>query len=85
MKKCVKCGVVQALDSFYKAKGTRDGYGGDCKACFRARAKARYPQVREANIVRAWKWREDNLERFQANQRPRRSTPEASFGPASVT
>ena len=79
MKKCVKCGVVQPLDSFYKAKGMRDGYRGDCKACFRARAKARYPQVREANIARARKWREDNLERFQANQRRMRSTPEAKL------
>jgi hypothetical protein len=79
MKKCVKCGVAQPVDSFYKAKGTRDGYRGDCKDCFRARAKARYPQVREANIARARKWREDNLERFQANQRRMRNTPEGKL------
>ncbi len=75
----MKCGVVQPLDSFYKAPGTKDGYRGDCKDCFRARAKARYPLVREANIARARKWREDNLERFQANQRRMRSTPEGKL------
>jgi hypothetical protein len=79
MKRCVKCGVDQPLELFYRAKGTRDGYRGDCKACFRARAKARYPEVREANIARARKWREDNLERFQENQRRMRNTPEGKL------
>ncbi|MDQ3898389.1 MAG: endonuclease VII domain-containing protein [Actinomycetota bacterium] len=79
MKKCVKCGVFQPLESFYRAKGTRDGYRGDCKNCFRARAKARYPLVREANIARARKWRQENLERFQATQRRMRSTPEGKL------
>lgn len=76
---CVKCGVEQPLESFYRAPGTRDGHRGDCKSCFRARAKARYPQVREANIARARKWREDNLERFQENQRRMRNTPEGKL------
>jgi hypothetical protein len=79
MKACVKCGVVQPLESFYKAPGTRDGHRGDCKDCFRARAKARYPSVREANIARTRKWREDNLERYQANQRRMRGTPEGKM------
>ena len=76
MKICSKCGVEQPLDQFYRAKGTRDGLRGDCKSCFQARARARYPLVREAAIQRSRKWREDNLERFQANQRRMRSTPE---------
>jgi hypothetical protein len=79
MKRCVKCGVDQPLESFYRAKGTRDGYRGECKACFRARAKARYPLVRAANIARARKWREENLERFQENQRRMRNTPEGKL------
>lgn len=79
MKTCVKCGVAQPLEAFYRAPGTRDGLRGDCKSCFRARAKARYPQVREANIARARKWREDNLQRFQANQRRMRGTPEGKL------
>jgi hypothetical protein len=77
MKRCTKCGVEQPLENFYKAKGTRDGYRGDCKACFRARAKARYPQVRDQAIARAKQWRVDNIERYRDNQRRMRSTPEA--------
>ena len=75
MKRCVKCGVEQPLENFYKAAGTRDGHRGDCKACFRARAKARYPLVRDREIERARRWREENLDRFRANQRRMRSTP----------
>ena len=76
MKRCAKCGVVQPREDFYRASGTRDGLRGDCKSCFKARAKARYPLVRERNIARAQKWREDNLERFRENQRRMRNTPE---------
>jgi hypothetical protein len=77
MKRCTKCGVEQPLDNFYKATGTRDGRRGDCKACFRARAKARYPQVRDQAIARSKQWRVDNIERFRENQRRMPATPEA--------
>lgn len=76
MKRCTKCGVLQPLENFYKAKGTRDGHRGDCRACFRKRAKERYPLVREQAIERAQKWREENVERFRENQRRMRATPE---------
>ena len=76
MKRCTKCGIDKPLTEFYAAKGTRDGLRGDCKACFRSRAKARYPEVRDQAIARARKWREDNIERFRENQRRMRSTPE---------
>lgn len=75
-KICSKCGIEQPLDQFYRAKGTRDGLRGECRSCFRARAKERYPLVREQAIERARQWRLDNLDRFQANQRRMRSTPE---------
>src|SRR5438270_8408089 len=76
MKRCVKCGEMRLLSEFYRAEGTKDGLRGDCKACFRARAKARYPLVRQQNIERARKWREDNIERFRENQRRMRAKPE---------
>lgn len=76
MKRCSKCGVEQPLDNFYKAKGTRDGFRGDCKSCFQARAKERYPLVREQAIARAKQWRIDNIERFREVQRERRTRPE---------
>lgn len=77
MKRCTKCGTEQPLENFYKAAGTKDGLRGDCKACFKARAKARYPQVRDQAIARAKQWRVDNIDRFRENQRKARSTPEA--------
>src|SRR5687767_8048573 len=77
MKKCTKCGVEQPLENYYKAAGTRDGHRGDCKACFRSRAKERYPQVRDQAIARAKQWRVDNIERFRENQRRMRATPES--------
>ena len=76
MKRCTKCGIEQPLENFYKATTTRDGLRGDCKSCFRARAKARYPQVRDQAIERAQRWQAENRERHLANQRRRRSTAE---------
>lgn len=76
MKRCTKCGVEQPFANFYAAKGTRDGLRGDCKSCFRARAKARYPLVRDQAIERARRWREENIERFRETQRKRRTRPE---------
>ncbi|MGH9279811.1 MAG: endonuclease domain-containing protein [Acidimicrobiales bacterium] len=76
MKRCSKCGELRPLTDFYKAKGTRDGLRGDCRQCFQARAKARYPLVRDQAIERSRKWREDNLDRFRENQRRMRAKPE---------
>src|SRR5205085_8664643 len=76
MKRCTKCGVAQPLENFYRAKGSRDGLRGDCKACFAARAKARYPQVREKAIARAKQWQVDNRERYLENLRRRYQRPE---------
>ena len=75
MKRCTKCGVERPYSDFYAAAGTRDGLRGDCKSCFKARAKARYPQVRDQSIARARKWREENIERFRENQRRMRENP----------
>ena len=35
MKTCSKCGQTKPLDSFYKAKGCRDGRRGTCTECRR--------------------------------------------------
>ncbi len=75
MKRCSKCDELQPLTEFYRAAGTRDGYRGECKSCFKARAKARYPLVREQAIERARRWREENIDRFRENQRRMRSKP----------
>jgi hypothetical protein len=76
LKICSKCGAAQPEDNFYRAKGTRDGLRGDCMRCFKARAAARYPEVREEAIRRAVEWRIQNPERYKENQRRLRETPE---------
>jgi hypothetical protein len=76
MKRCTKCGELRPLDQFYAAKGTRDGLRGDCKLCFQARAKARYPLVRDRAIARARQWQLENPERYRATLKRLRSTPE---------
>src|SRR5258708_39468556 len=76
MKRCTKCGLEQPPGNFYRAKGTTDELRGDCKACFAARAKARYPQVRDKAIARAQQWQRDNRERHLANLKRRHHRPE---------
>ena len=76
MKRCTKCGVEQPLENFYRAAETKDGLRGDCKACFAARAKARYAVTRERDIERVKKWQRDNRERHLANLRARHARPE---------
>ena len=63
MKACTKCGVVQPLDQFYAAPGGRDGLRGDCKACFKARAAARYRANPERVKERVRQWAKDNPEK----------------------
>jgi hypothetical protein len=75
MKRCSKCGVEQSADQFYKAKGTRDGLRGDCKACFAKRARANYLANSEREIARVKQWQQANPDRVRATQRKRRSRP----------
>lgn len=76
MKRCTKCGELRPLDQFYAAKGTKDGLRGDCKLCFKERAKARYPLVREQTIARVKKWQQENRERHLETQRRIKAKPE---------
>ena len=76
MKTCSKCGRLQPLENYYKAVGARDGRRGDCKDCFRARAKARYPTVRAQSIERAKRWRDEHREQYLENQRRMKQSPE---------
>ena len=74
MKRCTKCGVEQPIDEFYRATGTRDGLRGDCKTCFQRRAAARYRASPDAAKERTRRWREDNPEKYAANQRKHRES-----------
>lgn len=76
MKRCSKCGLEQPFENFYRAAETRDGLRGDCKACFAARAKARYAKTRKSDIERVKAWQAANRERHLANLRARHARPE---------
>jgi hypothetical protein len=68
-KTCSKCGVRQPIENFYRAAGTRDGFRGDCKSCFQARAAARYRANPEPMKERAKQWARENPERLRATKR----------------
>jgi hypothetical protein len=68
-KTCTKCGVLQPIENFYRAAGTRDGLRGDCKSCFQARAAARYRANPEPMKQRAKQWARENPERLRATKR----------------
>ena len=69
MKRCSKCGELKFFDQYYAAKGCKDGLRGDCKACFSARARARY--VAKSDEIKAYvnAWRSENREHVRAWQK----------------
>lgn len=73
-KPCRLCGEVKSLTEFHRASDMRDGHRGECKACFRESARARYDSARA--VARATKWREQNPERFREYQARYRARPE---------
>jgi hypothetical protein len=72
VKRCSKCGEVKALTEYYAAKGCRDGLRGDCKACFAARAKARYAEKSEEIKAYVKRWQQENSEHVRAYRKRRR-------------
>lgn len=75
-KKCSKCGKIQPLSQFYRAKGGRDGLRGDCKDCFAARRKRWYVENKDREIARVADWQRRNADRHRAYQQERRQQPE---------
>jgi hypothetical protein len=76
VKQCKKCGVVKALEEFYRCAGTRDGLRGDCKACNLQAKHARYVANPAPAKDRARRWQKDNAEGVNAYYRERRLDPE---------
>jgi hypothetical protein len=67
-KQCKVCGVVKALDDFYRSAGMKDGHRHDCKACNLAAKAARYRANPEPARQRVKDWQRLNPERYAANQ-----------------
>ena len=66
MKRCKKCNEIKPFDQFYKAKGMRDGYRSECKACHLAQHKIWYSENREASIANVKRWQQENKEHLHA-------------------
>jgi hypothetical protein len=69
LKKCGKCGELKPFEYFYKAKGMKDGYRSDCKACNLVAKAARHASHPQPGRLRAAQWNKENPERYRANQR----------------
>jgi len=75
MKRCNQCGELKPLDSFYRAKGMRDGHRGDCKVCNLAYQHRRYLANPEPVKARVKRWQQANAEELNAYRRERRQDP----------
>lgn len=70
MKKCTKCGELKALCEYYRAGGnSRDGLRGDCIPCNLAAKAERHRLNPEPARERTERWRQENPERYAANQK----------------
>jgi hypothetical protein len=77
-KQCRICGENKPLEQFHRATGMRDGYRGECKACFSRLAAERYrtlPAFRERAISRTKRWRQENPEKYEELQRRTKASP----------
>jgi hypothetical protein len=66
VKRCKKCGEVQALAEFYKHPGARDGRRPECKRCTNAIRLRRYRLNPEREIARVRAWQQANPQRVKA-------------------
>ena len=76
MKSCRICGDLKPLTEFHRASTAKDGYRGECKACFREISRARYQANPDAAIERVRRWQRENPDRYRENQKRRRQRPE---------
>jgi hypothetical protein len=74
MKRCRECNESKPLDGFYRAKGMRDGYRSECKACNLGRRKRWYMNNAAKEIERVQAWRDANPEQYAETQRRYKST-----------
>lgn len=75
MKRCSKCGEVKPFEMFYRARGMREGYRSDCKACNLAEKKRRYDADPATEIARVRQWQQQNRDRVNESHRRRRADP----------
>ena len=67
MKPCTKCGEVQSLDKFYRAKHTNDGRQSWCKQCMNLASAWRRAADPDKERARVTKWKAANPDKIKAN------------------
>lgn len=76
MKVCSICGQEKPFAEFYRAKGTRDGYRGECKPCNRAAKRERYAADPAKYVAMVQRWQLENPERMRVYRRERNARPD---------
>lgn len=79
MKACFKCGVVKALDGFYKHPAMTDGHLGKCIECAKADVRKHYAETREQRSAYEAKRTQDparKAKRHEAERRHRHRHPD---------
>jgi hypothetical protein len=56
MKRCNNCGLIKALDDFYKNPKGRAGLRPECKECTKERRREWYSRNRAAEVERVRQW-----------------------------
>jgi hypothetical protein len=72
-KHCRICGEVKPFTEFHRASGTRDGYRGECKSCFRTQQNARYAADPTPSIERVKAWQKANPDKVRASKDRRKA------------
>lgn len=62
-KLCKKCNIEKPIDEFYKAKGTKDGYRGECKKCSLENQSKNANKERKKEYAK--EWYENNKEKVK--------------------
>jgi len=69
IKRCPNCGEIKYVGSFYKHKGTSDGYSAYCKECEKLRRKDYYDKNKDEYLSRQKLWRSEHKERLRKQRR----------------
>lgn len=66
MKKCSKCKVKKLLTEFSNDSSRGDGYSYQCKLCAKTSSKKYYELDKESHKQRGYKWKENNLSKWES-------------------
>jgi len=65
VKNCTRCHVEKPFEAFYSSSTHKSGYMSHCKECESIRCKNKTQKYREARLVKAQEWRDNNQNTYQ--------------------